>query len=216
MKNIFNKTVLLGCAILSFCNSNPTFGGEIKFGFEAKLDQDGISVNGKNIQDQTDSSYTRFGVTVVSAIFFGYIGSKFAELGKKFFIKDMGAFGGRIGAMFISALYRDKARIKTLAAQAVGEQIGAHLFETYETYMQNKVSQIGKITGASIAAALIEPNKDMKRYHLEKGLVKLATFQIIDKAISPKLRVQDNAPWIEIVKVPIADCLSTQLLKKIV
>lgn len=154
MKNIFNKTILLGYAILSFCNFNSVFGGEFKFGFELKLDFEGVSVNGQNIRDSlSKGSYMRWIITKSGALLGWWIGHTFAEKRKtdeKYLIKDLGALGSKLGEMLITLLYyNDRASSKLLVAQAVGEQAGAHLFDTEELFKNNKVSQTGKIVGSS-------------------------------------------------------------------
>ncbi len=44
MKNIFNKSIFAALAVLSISNTT------LPFGFEMKMDQDGVTVNGQNIQ----------------------------------------------------------------------------------------------------------------------------------------------------------------------
>lgn len=262
MKNIFNKYMLPLIFVLSASNAT------LPFGFEAKFDQDGVSVNGQNLQEQSSvkklcteivlslgggwlatqwvkdkdcSANMKVGAIIAgstlgsaaSAALYGastkevlttvgstaglIAGISLAQYGNKYYIKDSAAFGGKLGAALVSAVYKDAAATKVYAAQAVGEQLGAHLFDTQHLRLNNQVSEIGKAIGSGCGAAVVAENKETRNYFLKKALFHTVALQAMDKIPIDRIpNMHDSRMQLAIAlgKTQLSGILSDKLLRR--
>ncbi len=101
-------------------------------------------------------------------------GAALEQQGSQCCIKDTAAFGGNVGAMVVSAAYKDINATKIYAAQAVGEQVGEHLWGHDEKVKSGGVSLIGKKIGSSCGAAIVAPDKQTQNFFVKKGLIDTA------------------------------------------